>query len=236
MSIASRPSLLHRTTLGRHAIRSWTAALHDVRFILRRVPPLLTIVVLASIFVATSAFLLFKASITPPATANIKATKTTSPDLVEETINVKPELGLPTWINLEPAYKSFKIQVGNDNTLRTEQHAVELYGINILPRSQICTYRSGERWACGQRTYIALLNILGTATVDCRPKQKNQPHIVVCHLGGRDIAELMLREGWATLAIGVTDHNYIAAAATASGSKSGMWSLRASRSMNAPTN
>lgn len=235
MSIASRPSLLHHT-IARRAIRSWNAAVHDFRFTLRRVPPLLSIVVLAAVLVATSAFLLFKASITPPAT-EIKASKATNSNLAEKTTNVKAEPDLPpNWTVLEPAYKSFKIQVGNDNSLQTDKHAVELYGIKILPRSQICTYQSRERWACGQRTYIALLNILGAATVDCRPKQKNQPHIVVCHLGGKDIAELMLREGWATPANGVTDQNYIAAAATASSTKSGMWSLRASRSMNVPVN
>lgn len=127
------------------------------------------------------------------------------------------------WDRLEPAYKSYKIQVGNDNTLQTANNAVELYGAQIIPRTQVCRYLSGERWACGQRAYVALLNIFGGGTVDCRPQQINQPHIVICQLGGKDIAELMVREGWANVANGVTSQNFVDAAAAASSSKAGMY-------------
>lgn len=198
-----------------------------------RAPPLLVMGALAVVVIGASAFWFFKMrSTSPPAAATdtSKMAKTAPP---AETNNAGTGLDVTSdWTKLEPAYKSYKIQVGNDSSLQTDQKAIELYGINILPRSQICTYRSGERWACGQRAYIALLNVLGAATVDCRPYQANQPRIVVCHLGGRDIAELMLRDGWATLANGVTNQNYMGAAAAAFTIKSGMWSLQASRSAN----
>jgi endonuclease YncB( thermonuclease family) len=235
MSIARNRSESYRS-LARQAVQNWTAAADDLRFKERRVPPLLVIGAFTVIMAAISVFFIFKARSTPSPTAITKASEAIRSNPTVKTINAKAEADPSNWATLEPAYRSFRIQVGNDNSLQTDRHAVELYGINILPRSRICTYASGERWACGQRTYIALLNILGASTVDCRPPKKSQPHILICHLGGRDIAELMLREGWATLANGVTDKNYIAAAATASRSKSGMWSVQATRSMNAAAN
>lgn len=230
MSIARRRPVSHLTDLARHTMRRWIVAAHDFSSTLRRMPPLLVIGALALIVAGTSTFLLFKARSTLSPTGAIETNKTTTAAPAAENINAiaGPEVA-PNWTRLEPAYKSFKIQVGNDNTLQTDQHAIELYGVNILPRNQICTYSSGERWACGQRTYIALLNILGAATVDCRPQQENQPRIVVCHLGGRDIAELMLREGWATVANGVTEKHYMDAATAALTNKNGMWSLQASK-------
>ncbi|MDO8879112.1 MAG: hypothetical protein Q7V40_23800, partial [Pseudolabrys sp.] len=229
-SIARRRPVWYRTDFARHTMRRWTVAAHDFSFTLRRAPPLVVMGALAVIVAATSAFLLFKAPSTSSRAGISETSKTTKPAPAAGSINANAGLDVaPNWTKLEPAYKSFKIQVGNDNTLLTDQHAIELYGVNILPRNQICTYSSGERWACGQRTYIALLNILGAATVDCRPQQENQPRIVVCHLGGRDIAELMLREGWATLANGVTEQHYMDAATAASTNKNGMWSLQASK-------
>jgi endonuclease YncB( thermonuclease family) len=132
--------------------------------------------------------------------------------------------GEPAWTKLEPAYKNYKVQIVNDGSLQADNHALELYGIKILPRSQICTYRNGERWACGQRAYIALLNILGSTTIDCRPKDANRPQLVICRLAGIDISELMLREGWGNVANGVTEKQYVDAVNAAFAHKVGMWS------------
>jgi endonuclease YncB( thermonuclease family) len=183
---------------------------------LMRAPLRLTIA-LAVLVAAGSTYLSFKGgkpsspqSASPPQIAAAEITSSAAP-------------GLAYWSTLEPAYRSNKIRIGNDNSLQNDQQAVELYGVTILPRCQICNYRSGERWACGQRAYIALLNILGGTTVDCRHHEINQPRIVVCRLGGSDIAELMLREGWATLNNGVTERRYTEAAAWAFTNKSGMW-------------
>lgn len=201
-----------------------------------RAAPRLVIGALVVLVVAASAFMFFNGRGTSSTGKVVEASKpATNPAAEKLNAYAAPEPAT-YWDKLEPAFKSHKILVGTDNSLQTEKQAIELYGINVLPRNQICTYRSGERWACGQRTYIALLNVLGATTVDCRPHEANQLRTVVCHIGGRDIAELLLRHGWATLANGVTDQNYIAAAATAFTSKSGMWSLQASKSMNAPAN
>jgi len=197
---------------------------------LKRAPLLLVVGTVAVILVAVSAYLFFKVGdASPPASFNDRSKAANATPAAEAVnANAGPDVTV-NWTRLEPAYKSYKIQVGNDNSLQTDQQAIELYGVSILPRSKICTYRSGERWACGQRAYIALLNILGATTVDCRPQQINQPRIIVCRLGGSDIAELMLREGWGSLANGVTEQRYMDAAAAALANKAGMWSLQPSK-------
>lgn len=130
------------------------------------------------------------------------------------------------WTALDPAFRNYQVEINNDGSLRSGKQAIELYGVKMLPRSRICSYQSGERWACGQRAYIALLNVMGATTIDCRPKDPGQASIVICRLAGTDLAELMLREGWGTLAGGVTEKRYIDAAAAAFANKTGMWTLR----------
>ncbi|MDI1346471.1 MAG: hypothetical protein PSV22_20615 [Pseudolabrys sp.] len=191
---------------------------------LKRAPLLLIVGTVAVILVAVSVYLFFNAGSASPGINGRSKPAKAAPAAEAVNANAGPDVTV-SWSGLEPAYKSYKIQVDNDNSLQTDQQAVELYGISILTRSQICSYQGGERWACGQRAYIALLNILGAAPVDCRPQQIDQPRIVVCRLGGSDIAELMLREGWGTLAGGVTEQRYRDAAAAASTNKAGMWSL-----------
>ncbi|HQR90872.1 MAG TPA: hypothetical protein PLH31_16720 [Caulobacter sp.] len=96
----------------------------------------------------------------------------------------------------------------------------------MLPRSRICNYQTGERWACGQRASIALLNVAGATTIDCRPKDPDRASVVICRLAGSDLAELRPREGWGALAGGVTEKRYIDVAAAAFANKNGMWMLR----------
>lgn len=127
------------------------------------------------------------------------------------------------WTDLKPAYQTYRIDINSDSSLQAGQQAIELYGIKVLGRNQICKYRNGEKWACGQRAYVALINVLGSKFADCRPHDTAQLSVVICHLAGADIAEMMLREGWATLSGGVTDKNYINAAAEARHYRNGMW-------------
>jgi endonuclease YncB( thermonuclease family) len=190
-------------------------------------PALVIICGAVALIIAVTASFLYLKPRNPSSVTTGKIVQTTLPAEPVKT-DVAPDLTF-SWERIEPAYMSLKIQVGNDNSLHTNQQAVELYGAQIIPRNQICTYRTGERWACGQRAYVALLNIFGASTVDCKPQQPNQPRIVVCRLGGSDIAELMLREGWGNLAAGVTDQAYANAAATAFSNKTGMWRLQPGR-------
>jgi endonuclease YncB( thermonuclease family) len=127
------------------------------------------------------------------------------------------------WSQLEDAYRYYRFTLVSDGGLQTKDQTFHLFGIRIPSRSQVCKYRDGERWACGQRAYIALLNFIGSTTVGCRPRDVRQPTIVICRLAGIDISEWMLRSGWAYLAKGVTQKSLIEAASTGFAYKVGMW-------------
>ena len=117
----------------------------------------------------------------------------------------------------------FRVNVALDGTLRTDKHTFHLYGANIPGREYTCTYHNGQRWACGLRAYVALLNIVGSAPIECRPKDALKPEVVICHNGNIDLSEWMLKNGWARLQKGVTDERYVEAARAASTAKIGMW-------------
>lgn len=135
------------------------------------------------------------------------------------------------WEGLDPAYRNYKVTIESDSGIKLNGKPARLYAFNVLPRSRICAYGNGERWACGQRAYIALLNIMGSTTIDCRPTKAaaltnlDFTEIFTCRLPGTDISEILLREGWGTLDSGVADERYIDAAAVAYRSKTGMWAL-----------
>lgn len=133
-----------------------------------------------------------------------------------------------SWVNLDPAYRAYKVTIGDDSSLKLNNRPARLYGLDVIPRSKICTYANGDRWACGQRAYVALINAMGSTTIDCREKDKgapinaDAPRTFICHLG-TDLAELMLRQGWGTVQEGVVDARYAAAAAAARVRQAGMW-------------
>lgn len=140
-----------------------------------------------------------------------------------------PTDNLTTWTTLEPAYRAYKVAISEDSSLKLNGRPAQLYGFRVIPRTTICTYANGDRWACGQRAYIALLNLVGSTTIDCLEKNKgvpidiDTPRSFECRLPGTDIAELMLTEGWGTTEPGVTEPRYQNAAARARLMKAGMW-------------
>jgi endonuclease YncB( thermonuclease family) len=127
------------------------------------------------------------------------------------------------WTSLAEAYQPYAVRVAADGTLLGDNGPIQLYGVRVPIRSQVCTYQTGERWACGQRAYIALLNFVGKTTIACRLRNSDQAGVFVCKLAGINIGQWLLRSGWATLADGVTDKRYVAAADEGVKSKSGMW-------------
>lgn len=139
---------------------------------------------------------------------------------------------VPQWGTLRPAFRAYKVTIENDSSIKLDGKTARLYAFNVLPRSRICSYSNGERWACGQRAYIALLNVIGSAgTIDCQQKNVGTPADVdtartfICRLAATDIAALLLGEGWGVLDSSVTEAQYIDAAAAARRFKTGMWTL-----------
>lgn len=109
------------------------------------------------------------------------------------------------------------VQVLNDGTLRAGGKVYQLYGLSFPARKKICIAPSGERWACGQRAYIMLRSQLQGRTMNCRLRSGSEeagvPLLTGCRVNDIDIALSLLRSGLVDLAEGVTDRDYIEAAA-----------------------
>lgn len=127
----------------------------------------------------------------------------------------------------------YRVKVALDGTLQTDKRTFHLYAADIPGRQHTCTYRDGRRWACGLRSYVALVNLIGSAPIECRPKDTFKPDVVICHRDNVDLSEWMLRNGWARLQDGVTDERYVEAATAASIAKIGMWLEKPQAQQNA---
>jgi len=53
----------------------------------------------------------------------------------------------------------------------------------------------GGRWACGQRAFIALRNLLEGKSITCRFKHVMVPPKAVCWVGDSDVTHLLLSQG-----------------------------------------
>ena len=100
-----------------------------------------------------------------------------------------------------------KAYVDQNGSIRADGHHLELYGAMLIPRDRICASAEGARWTCGQRSF----------------KQISVPPKAVCSMDGQDIAQFLLREGWAELPIDVTYQAYVEASKLAHSRGLGIW-------------
>jgi endonuclease YncB( thermonuclease family) len=93
----------------------------------------------------------------------------------------------------------------------------------LIRRDRICTSAEGARWTCGQRAYMALRALLAGRPITCSFKPISVPPKAVCSVDDQDIAQFLLREGWAELPIDLTDHAYVEASELAHSKGLGIW-------------
>jgi endonuclease YncB( thermonuclease family) len=101
-----------------------------------------------------------------------------------------------------------------------------LYGVDAPELHQDCTDAAGRSWPCGSRARSELRRIIGTHPVECRTVATDRfgRNIAVCHAGGRDLAEEMVRAGFATITERFGSTNpYEAAETEARSDKRGLW-------------
>jgi endonuclease YncB( thermonuclease family) len=116
-----------------------------------------------------------------------------------------------------------RAHVDVSGTIRADGHNLELYGVALIRRNRICTSPEGTRWACGQRAFMALRNLLDRQSITCSFKHTTVPPKAVCSVEDNDVAHFLLSQGWAELAHGVTDDKYVEALAVAQSNKAGIW-------------
>ncbi len=115
------------------------------------------------------------------------------------------------------------VHVDNNGLLDADGVRLQIYGIVLPPRGKICKSAAGVRSACGQRALIVLRNLVGGRSIACEIKDASNPAIAACKIEGIDIAVSLLEGGWANLAMGVADKNYVAAVSAARARKLGIW-------------
>ncbi len=87
--------------------------------------------------------------------------------------------------------------VVDGDTLEVNDKTVRLYGIDAPELGQFC-FNGAKRYRCGYEAALALTKLVGSGPVDCQPtpvdpKDDGQ----ICSVGLVDLAEAMLRRGYA---------------------------------------
>jgi endonuclease YncB( thermonuclease family) len=116
-----------------------------------------------------------------------------------------------------------RVRVDMNGLIYADGRSLNLYGAVFIPRNRICTSPQGARWACGQRAFMALRNLLEGKPIACRFKHMADVPKAACSVGDDDIAQFLLAEGWAELAEGVTEEIYVGAHTSARRRKAGIW-------------
>ena len=88
--------------------------------------------------------------------------------------------------------------VNDDGTLNIGTATIHLYGILIPPTETTC-YTFERPVPCGPRAILALKFDIGSDFVKCDSKWRNPDgsYVAVCTAGGNNLAETLLRQGWA---------------------------------------
>lgn len=119
---------------------------------------------------------------------------------------------------------SGKAKAFDGHSLVVDGHAVRLDGADAPGLLQPCRAGAGATWRCGEDSYRRLASLVDGRKVTCRvEEQVGNGAAAICSVQGvRDLAEVMVREGFA-IPNGHDEGRYSAAAAAARAGKVGMW-------------
>ena len=129
----------------------------------------------------------------------------------------------PVLFSQEGEVRFQKAYVDQNGSIRADGHNLDLYGAVLIRRDRICTSAQGARWTCGQRAYMTLRALLAERPITCSFRPISVPPKAVCSVDDQDIAQFLLREGWAELPIDVTDQAYVEASELAHSRGLGIW-------------
>lgn len=117
-----------------------------------------------------------------------------------------------------------EIHVLPTGALRSGAATIRLYGVTFPERRKLCTSAAGNRWACGTLAFVALRNLVEPQTLACEGVGASDSiTIAVCRIGQANVSVWLLQMGWAELLAGVTDKQYVDAAATGKARGAGIW-------------
>lgn len=131
-----------------------------------------------------------------------------------------PAAAAPLWAATEPLTGE-ALSIDGD-TLEIGGSLVQLQGIDAPELGQTCL-RGGKRWRCGLEAAFALKRALVLGSVSCLPSRTEGPRILaLCTRGSVDLAEELLRKGYAVVADDATP-GYRRAESAARAAGLGLW-------------
>jgi endonuclease YncB( thermonuclease family) len=95
------------------------------------------------------------------------------------------------------------VQLADGDSFSLGRSRYRLYGIDAPELHQTCTDPSGRDWPCGLRARSELRRLIGTYPVECKSVAVDRfgRNVATCIAGGRDLAEEMVRAGFATASV-----------------------------------
>jgi endonuclease YncB( thermonuclease family) len=118
------------------------------------------------------------------------------------------------------------VRLSDGDSFALGRERYRLQGIDAPELHQECKDAAGRAWPCGTRARSELRRIIGTEPVRCRTVTTDRygRNIAVCEAGGRDLAEEMVRSGYATvIERRGASSPYRSAQAEARAGKRGIW-------------
>jgi endonuclease YncB( thermonuclease family) len=121
-----------------------------------------------------------------------------------------------------------KPEVVTGDTLRFGDRTVRLFAVAAPLPGQLCGVRgtaTGSTWRCGQDATFALANAVGNHWITCVPRlpaAETGEIVAVCRAGPKDLARMMVDQGFAVADRRVAD-DYDADEVTARRAHRGVW-------------
>lgn len=111
------------------------------------------------------------------------------------------------------------------DTIEIHGHRIRLNGIDAPESDQLCAGADGKSYRCGQKASLALADYLAARTVDCidTDERTYKRIVAVCSVAGVDLADWLVRSGWALDWPRYSGGSYADAQADARREKRGIW-------------
>lgn len=79
-----------------------------------------------------------------------------------------------------------------------EGFSIVLSGLEVTQADASCTDDAGRQWACGLRARTAFRAFLRNRAITCtEPEAHSDPSVAQCRVGGEDIGQWLVENGWA---------------------------------------